>query len=386
MFAYVDETGNTGKNLFDDSQHQFITAALMTRANFDVLYKKNMKELAGRLGVKVLHANELGLSKLETIACDLQKIFKISKSRFFMSRLEKNYLATTKIVDMLFDSGETLAVPWHIYNYRPLRLLLVIKVAGLLDETLAQSFWSALLEPKLPKATIKFIEACKELLLRVPALPDRRSIDLISEALQWAIENPEAIYFHTASKIARKGHLPNLVAFVNLLDGIEEKSKAWNVPVNQIYHDRQMEFQQTLQHWHEIFSNAKPDPLFLPGGEKHIFRRVFGSEFVISSAQESVGIQAIDIILWLFKRLIEGKNLGENSSKLLIHVFRHAKQHDFSFMTISKYVSDTFDFLFNEPISDEQMKKAQELLEYAEERRQEKLFQYAENKLIGAVN
>jgi hypothetical protein len=382
MFVYVDETGNTGKNLFDDSQPQFITAALMTRSNFDFLYGKHIGELASKLGVSFLHANELGLSKIESIADELLKVLKQARARFFMSRVEKRYLATTKIVDMIFDSGENFAVPWHVYNVRPLRLLLVLKVANLVDESLAQSFWQSLVEPNLSKATNFFIKSCKELLSRTPALPDARSIELISEALEWAINNPEAIYFHTASKIARNGHLPNLVAFVNLLDGIEEKSKAWDVPVNQIYHDRQMEFQKSLQYWHEIFSNASPDPLFLPGGEKHVFRKVFGSEFIISSAEQSPGIQVIDIILWLFKRVIEGKRIGQNSRNLLIYVFRHAKQHDFSFDTMIDYLSDAMNFLFSATISDEQFEKGQEILNNIEANRQEKLLQYAEKKVI----
>jgi hypothetical protein len=43
------------------------------------------------------------------------------------------------------------------------------------------------------------------------------------------------------------------------------------------------------------------------------------------------------------------------------------------------------DFLFTVPISEEQMKKGQELLDNIEAGRQEKLLQYAEKKLLGSV-
>lgn len=33
MFAYVDETGNTGKNIFDLDQPDFFTGALITKTN-----------------------------------------------------------------------------------------------------------------------------------------------------------------------------------------------------------------------------------------------------------------------------------------------------------------------------------------------------------------
>jgi hypothetical protein len=39
MFAFVDETGNTGENLFDEKQPLFITAALITKSDFDILHK-----------------------------------------------------------------------------------------------------------------------------------------------------------------------------------------------------------------------------------------------------------------------------------------------------------------------------------------------------------
>jgi hypothetical protein len=35
LYAYIDETGNTGHNLFDEAQPDFFTAALITKGNFD---------------------------------------------------------------------------------------------------------------------------------------------------------------------------------------------------------------------------------------------------------------------------------------------------------------------------------------------------------------
>ena len=39
LFAYVDETGNTGHNLFDEAQPDFFTAALVTKGDFDIQYR-----------------------------------------------------------------------------------------------------------------------------------------------------------------------------------------------------------------------------------------------------------------------------------------------------------------------------------------------------------
>ncbi len=106
MYAYVDETGNTGNRIFDLDQPLFITAAMMTRANFDAVQKAAVAAIAKKAGVHELHANEMGVAKVEEIANDILKIVKVAQARFFLSRLEKRYLGATKVIDTYFDSGE----------------------------------------------------------------------------------------------------------------------------------------------------------------------------------------------------------------------------------------------------------------------------------------
>ena len=110
MYAYVDETGNTGANLFDEAQPVFMTAALMCKRDFDLVYKRRVQALAIKVECDVLHANELGIEKIDSIAKDLQIMFSRSQSRFFLSRVDKKYLAATKFFDAIFDSGLNLAV------------------------------------------------------------------------------------------------------------------------------------------------------------------------------------------------------------------------------------------------------------------------------------
>lgn len=50
MYAFVDESGNTGQNLFDEAQPIFTTLALLTRSDFDKLSGKKVVNLAARLG------------------------------------------------------------------------------------------------------------------------------------------------------------------------------------------------------------------------------------------------------------------------------------------------------------------------------------------------
>jgi len=175
MYAYIDETGNTGPNLFDPGQPVFITGALMTRGNFDLLYRGTIRSIAKQLGVDVVHANELGMGRLEEIAPDLLRVFKISEARIFIARVVKLDLAAMKLVDTIFDSGENLAVPWFSYNATPLRLLLTIKVAFLLDEEIIKLFWSSLMNKNEEGAYDKLSQVLAMLLPRAEQLPDARS-------------------------------------------------------------------------------------------------------------------------------------------------------------------------------------------------------------------
>lgn len=381
MYAYVDETGNTGTNIFDPEQPIFITAALITKQNFDLVHKYELARIAGIVGENELHANIIGLDRVEQVAEELLALFKRCDAKFFVSRIEKRYLAATKLVDTLFDSFENKAVPWHVYNVRPMRLLLVFKVASILTEDTAKKFWDSLLEKRQEKAYELFVESLHELRESVSKLLDQRSRQLITEAIDWAIKNPESIYIHINSKAARLGHLPNLAVFPSLLDGIEQRSKMWKRKVVEIVHDRQSQFQGTLRNWHELHKNATPEVISWTMGEKYALRRVEGSEFRISSAHESAGIQAIDAVLWLFKRVIDEKPLGYRSARLMNHVFKRAYQNDLSFDAVGRWLHVFFEDLYSKPFTEEHLKRAEEYGRLAEQRRQAEMLRYAQQKL-----
>ena len=61
MHAYIDESGNTGFNLFDPAQPFFQNVAMSSLVDFDEVFHNRLQRMADRLGVTHLHANELGL-------------------------------------------------------------------------------------------------------------------------------------------------------------------------------------------------------------------------------------------------------------------------------------------------------------------------------------
>jgi hypothetical protein len=382
MFAFVDETGNTGANLLDDQQPDFFTAALITKTNFDMVYDAAIAKLAKKFGDGPLHGKDLGFGRCEEMAPDLLKIFKKADARFFISRVEKRYLLASKIFDTFFDSGENAAASWHVYNIRPLRIILALKVALIVDEETAKQFWAMLLERNEKRQQAALPEICQALIDRVDELPDQRSRDIVTETLSWARDNPETIHVHLDSRQARNGHMPNMVAFANLLDGLEGFSKRWNRGVRRITHDRQSEFDKTLAAWHELYSHASPEPIQLFMGETQVLQKVVGSEFDVKADSDSAGIQAIDVVLWLYLQFTKGAKFPRECARLLNYAFKHAYMSDFSFEGVSTAVDKQFGGILEGELTEEQETRARELMALSEKRRIASVEQYKRDGVV----
>lgn len=375
MYAFVDETGNTGANLFDPDQPDFFTGALITKTDFDKVHGPAIRALCSRSGLPAVHASVIGFGPVEAVAPDLRRILKATDARFFVSRVEKRYLLATKVFDTFFDSGENPAVPWTAYNIRVLRLILCFKVASLLDDVLARRFWAMLMAKREKAARAMIPGICEAFLERVDFLPDERSRSIVREAFAWSKEHPEALDIFISGRQAKNGHMPNLVAFTNLLAGLEELSKRWDRPLRRIVHDRQAQFEATLAEWHQLFSNAADVPVHWLG-ENYTLRMVPGSTFEVSASEASPGIQVADLILWLYRQWLARKPLPPHSAKLLRHALKRAWQSDFSFEGVGRLVERRMADIMEADIPETTMAEGQRLLQETERRRREAMDLY----------
>jgi hypothetical protein len=382
MYAYVDETGNTGNRIFDLNQPLFITAAMMTRGNFDIIQKVGVTAAAKKAGVQALHANELGIGNVEDIAPDLLKLVKAANARFFLSRLEKRYLAATKVIDTYFDCGENLAVPWQIYSLRKLRLLLTFKLAKfVLTEEIAQTVWDCLTSTREGTSITLFVEGAKALLANAHRLPDARSQQVVTEAMNWAIDNPENFASSRAeSKAFRYSHSPNFVAFTSLVRGIDEASKVWDSPVREIVHDRQTEMETVFRIYHEIVTNASETVFRWPGDAPLSMRLVPGSALRMATEETSPGLQVIDVILWLFKRTLTGQDIGPEGARLLQRASTRGRQSDLSFAGVGQQLKMEMQEVMNAPLGEDRQTFSRNFRARTEQRRQTGMAEYAAHK------
>ena len=90
LFAYTDESGNTGDNIFDKTQPYFWTGTLFSEVNCEVFGKSTVDECVSLLGVNELHANILGLPKLEIIANRIKALIRKNDYSFIIKSIIKN--------------------------------------------------------------------------------------------------------------------------------------------------------------------------------------------------------------------------------------------------------------------------------------------------------
>ncbi len=380
MYAYVDESGNTGANIFDKNQPDFFSAALITKSNFDLVYGPRVAAIADAAGVKTLHAGELGFGRIEPIAASVLAVLKKSDARFFISRIDKRYLLISKMFDTLFDSGENAAVPWTAYNLRPLRMILVFKLTMIVTDKIAKEFWNCILDKNEERAFKALPGICAAMLANIDNIPDARSRQILGDGLEWIIRHPKTLDIHIADKVARSGHLPNFVAFINLLDGIDIISKKWGRKVKLITHDEQSQFKSTLVHAHEIVTGM-PSGVFRWAGEEHSLQKVADSLFEIRTDSDSSGIQVIDIVLWLFSRAVKEFALPPNCYRLLSYAFRKGLQHDFSFRGAEAAFEKSYGPMSQEPLTEEMIEKGRELSATIESDRQTLMAEFEKDGL-----
>ena len=144
MHFYVDETGQTGRNLFDKTQPVLSYGVLSSDANLDKVAEADLAVIRKTLGVQRLHAAELGLHRLSDLVDTLLVLQKKHRIRFDIWQVVKRDHAIISFFDRVFDQGMNPAVPG--LHTGPSALPLLLNLASLFDDELASNAWTARLE------------------------------------------------------------------------------------------------------------------------------------------------------------------------------------------------------------------------------------------------
>ncbi|MBS0225724.1 MAG: DUF3800 domain-containing protein [Proteobacteria bacterium] len=376
MWAYFDESGNTGTNVFDEEQPFFIIGWMAARTNFDVRAARDMSALARKIGVSHLHANQIPPDKRRTYYLDLASIARFYDVRFGFSRIEKTYLVACKLVDVLFDSVENFGVPLHWYFSRPLRMGLVFSLARVTPEELYREFWNCLFERNSTRRIALFEEVIQKLVPYSQLIEDLRVREVVASALDWATRHPETISLHLTRRHSY-GHSPNIAAFTPAIMMLDNLARRWESSSVNLLHDRTSQFGTLLQEAHGRFESGTLGTgreLMLPFEGSLQFLQ--GSQFNVGESETSPGIQMVDAALWMLTRTDRDGAIPDEALPLHRYMLRRTYFDDMSFNTCYKSTAIAHQKIMAQPLTADDETRARIQLNEIERQRLEAIVKY----------
>lgn len=372
MFAFIDESGHTGSNISDPAQPTLFYMGILANKNIGVLENEHISVLCRDNNIERLHASELG-PKNELFAGDIEKILKAYSPQFIIAEVQKTFFAVAKLFDTLFDSGENLGARSHVYNIRALRLLLLSNFSLIADEKIAFSFYNeCLLANSQEEANIALIKTCEELCSRVDGSFDIRTSQLFMETLSWAMHNPDAITTYNSAKEQRWQHLPNVAAFVPTMQQMAIYARKNRTRIRKIIHDEQIQLKRILEEAHRFSSNIyAPDTVQFGDNEPILFKELKNSIFEMASSKSNVGLQLVDFVLYNWKKrdyLKENVFDNPKSISLINYYLPRSRLFYLSFKQLHEECGKIIRRISDEPLTEDQISSAKEMIERMESR------------------
>ena len=373
MFIYADESGHSGKYIFKEPPF-YLQGAILSVIDTEPLLRPIADRYKKKLNVCRLHANdlrqpivgEIALAFLETLV-DVNWVFHITA-------IEKQYLSVTKFVDSIFDSFENKGVRWLWYNHEFFRHTLCCFFDALLPTKVKQKFWEAYLKDDY-QGICSVVKFALDQLDKIDT--ESRLKEVSKDGLTFALENPEEITLMASrTKKSYKGHTPNMVAFISLLQAVHKFCKENDVVPQAFVHDPQSEFGETMRKYHDLHSNVRTreQKLGLPQSPERVEYGL--GKFALRSSKDVASLQAVDIFLWLSQRAdkIDSEKLKRT---LIDRTDPFYISRGMSEMMVSKWILE----LSTTEFTQEQIIKAKRIIEDLEQSHLERLNEFESQRL-----
>lgn len=365
MFFYLDESGNTNMNLFDSEQPLLIYGLLCSKTNIDedATIAKKVECIRNKINVKHLHGKELKEYKISKIVDDIVDLYNDYEIKIDFYLVNKVEYGIIYFYDQLFDPWNNKGASRLTY-ITPTKYLLLLKFFTLFDKDLAKQTWSTILM-RGDQAINNMQLICKELIFRLTSSKlDNRSKELISSSLQYCIKNTDelVLVLGNLDKNTRKLYSPNIIIFPFTLAGIGRRKNKFNEG-SLITIDNQVKFNESQKEMFEKIKNMEGKEFQLgPYLSIQNFDKLPSSEIVFKSEDTSIGLELLDIVLWIFHRYKLGKLKNMSIFEKLSKFFEYYDELSYDSIK-SKW--DEFDKKVPqlEDFSKEQLEKALNLIE-----------------------
>ena len=337
MFFHIDETGNTGNDLFNKDQPRLGYGVLSSRMNVDAIGVDLHRKMLQAVKSTELHAKDLrasGIVKISDLLFKLQDKMSFDFDYYF---IEKRTHAIVLFFDAVFDAGLNPAVKWEIY-WTPMRFMILHKLAYILDEDLLRKSWSLCTDRKIEKRESDIVELLAVIKTRASNSGlDPRSIEIILDALSYGIKNPMALDFGYPDK---KIVSPNAVGFQFVVSAMARRLRNKGLKdASSIIVDRQNEFNKAQIETHRVQGLIKQGTQHAPLEDrrailnhplyKHMdVDEILGRghparEITVMDSSNSIGLQIVDIYLWMAQRMVTNQ-LPQELYQLARKIFRRS--------------------------------------------------------------
>lgn len=330
MYFHIDESGNTGNNLFDPQQPRLSYGILSSLTNADVLCASIHRQILRRIGSDRIHASVLGVGGLTDIAPYLAQMQVKMRFDFDYYFIDKPAYALVAFFEAVFDAGLNAAVKWEVY-WTPMRYLLIHKLTVLFDEELLRRSWQLCTVRKVQRSEAEIIDFLSEVRRRVISSSlDRRTVEIIVDALDFGIARPLDLDFGSPDHLLVS---PNAVGFQFVVAAIARHMRKKRLKnASSIIVDRQTQFNGVQIQTHQVLGRlakgireAPPDqrrhylshPLFATMDKDDVVNKDLPERAVtVSDGTASIGLQVVDVYLWLANRILDKKELSPELFRL----------------------------------------------------------------------
>ena len=368
-YFYIDEAGNTGLNLFDDSQAILSYGLISSIENLNLAATKQIQEMRSILGVDRIHGKNIGTYGFRQIEQQIFELHKLLKLNFNVSYVEKVDLAFITFFDQVFDQGMNPAVPWTSY-WTPLRYPLMYHLSHCFDLNLLKESWKARIERDNQKSNLTLKPVLSELRKRSSKVHDNRAREIIDGSLEWAENNIEKLRYNPQQGFDPLLIAPNVIALQAVLLRIVELSDTESTP--EVTIDRQIQFNKTQKDLLKMYKKGKGNRINLGPGLKPLDLRNFNlNDLSVSASTDCIGLEIVDMYLWLFNRKYLKDDLPKSLDQFMDSLDIHLNY--LSFQSILENGETLLREQYKIKITEENKRKALKLLHIQEQSRQRAL-------------
>ena len=378
MFFHIDESGNTGNNLFDSAQPRLSYGVLSSLRNVDALCINIHKQIQRKISDDQIHANRLGIGGLVEIAPYLIEIQKKMKFDFDYYFIEKLDYALVLFFDAVFDAGLNEAVKWDVY-WTPMRYLVIHKLSILFDEEMLRESWRLCTEKRIERYANDIVQLLSEVKRRaIVSGLDSRSIEIIVDAMDYGIAKPLELDFGFPD---HKMISPNAVGFQFVVSCIARRvRRKGRKKASSIIVDRQHQFNSAQIGTHYNLSKIAEGIKKAPHKEKNYYLKhpLFATfeeaeivheglpdrELTIAKSSDSIGLQIVDVYLWITNKIISGHDIPVELKYLWSLFARRSYIDGISLEGMAERFSEFEKMLPKfEDLTDEQLQMARDMVE-----------------------